>query len=86
MRTPWNSSSPLWESKMPHAYLLRCFRFLFTVESSMVADSQSLEARSPPSLWPGWRVTASDVTAAGVGDRARALGCAEACEGVWDIA
>lgn len=64
---------------LPHAYLPSCFRFLFTVVSSVVADSQSLEEGSPPSLWAGWRVTARSVTAASVGNRAQAAGRAE----VW---
>lgn len=71
---------------MPHAYLLCCFRFLFAVASSMVADSQSLEACFPPSLRSGWYVTANKVTAAGVGNRAQAVRHAEVCKDVCDIA
>lgn len=51
---------------MPHAYLPSCFTLLFTVVSSGVADSQSPEEGSAPSLWSGWHVTAKSVTAARV--------------------
>lgn len=71
---------------MPRAYLLCCFRFLFTVVSSMVVDCPSLEACSPRSLWPGWHVTAHNVTAASAGHRAQADGHAEVCKDVWDVA
>lgn len=70
---------------MPPAYLLHCVRFLPTLASSGVADSQS-EACPPPSVWPGWHVTANNVTAASVGDRAQAVGHAEVCKDVWDVA
>lgn len=39
-----------------------------------------------PSLWPGWHVTANNVTAASMGDRAQALRHAEVCKDVRDIA
>lgn len=64
---------------MPRAYLPSCFTFLFAVVISLVADSQSSEEGSSASLWSGCHVTAKSVTAASVGDRAKAAGHAE----VW---
>lgn len=58
---------------MPLAYLLHRCRFWFTAVSPVAADSQSLEACSPPSLQPGWHVAASDGPAASAGDRAQGV-------------